>query len=518
MNRTTTRLLTLALCVLAPGCSEPAGVQVEEEPESTAPRQLLLNGDVEGGASTPASWESYTSEPAAYGFEWSSDAASGVRSLSVRAASTAAPGAYWHQSLPISNPSGVMFLLTAMVKVNDVAGRGVSIAVRGDDTSLNNGRAEAFATTQSLQLITGTTGWRRIRVGLTGVPPSVDQLRVFLIHLPGTSGEVLFDDISLEVLEQEASATARQYMEAVLDIMEVNSINRYVIDWRDFRARARSDVAGAETTADVYPAIDRAIERLEDNHSFLRRPPLGTTAPAPLPPPALPAPPARADPGVALLAAGLGYLEVPAFTGLGAEANALATQYHRLIESVDTLGICGWVVDLRGNTGGNMWPMIAGVGPILGEGLVGHFVDPDSVVSPWYYRAGGSWNGSFEISTASNPYTLLTPTPPVAVLTDGLTASSGEATTIAFRGRPDARSFGEPTWGVSTANRGFPLSDGAMLILTVSTMADRTGQLYGLEVVPDETVAGAKTGDPATDAPLRTAMDWLRAHPGCSAP
>jgi hypothetical protein len=31
-------------------------------------------------------------------------------------------------------------------------------------------------------------------------------------------------------------------------------------------------------------------------------------------------------------------------------------------------------VDLRGNGGGNMWPMLAGVGPVLGEGIVGWIV------------------------------------------------------------------------------------------------------------------------------------------------
>jgi carboxyl-terminal processing protease len=179
------------------------------------------------------------------------------------------------------------------------------------------------------------------------------------------------------------------------------------------------------------------------------------------------------------------------------------------------LGVCGWVVDLRGNTGGNMWPMIAGVGPIVGEGILGFFVDPDSVVKTWAYQDGGSLLDGVVLTLASSPYELVAPNPPVAVLTDGRTASSGEATTIAFRGRPDSKSFGGPTWGVSTANRGFTLSDGAMLILTVSTMADRTGRLYGAEVVPDQSVQGEKTGDPATDQPLAAAMEWLREHPVC---
>ncbi len=42
-----------------------------------------------------------------------------------------------------------------------------------------------------------------------------------------------------------------------------------------------------------------------------------------------------------------------------------------------------------------------------------------------------------------------------------------------------------------------------------ATMADRAGEIYGGEVIPDDLVAGTMTGDTATDAALRTAMHWL---------
>jgi C-terminal processing protease CtpA/Prc len=187
-----------------------------------------------------------------------------------------------------------------------------------------------------------------------------------------------------------------------------------------------------------------------------------------------------------------------------------------MIESVDTLGVCGWVVDLRGNLGGNMWPMVAGAGPIVGEGVLGHFIDPDSVVQTWTYVFGGSRLDDQILTRVSDPYRLLEEDPVVAVLTDSLTASSGEATTIAFRGREQTRSFGGATWGVSTANRSFTLSDGAMIFLTVSTMADRTGQLYGSKVVPDQTVEGPRTGDPDTDPALRAGLEWVVQQGACS--
>ncbi|MDH3269747.1 MAG: S41 family peptidase [Gemmatimonadota bacterium] len=294
---------------------------------------------------------------------------------------------------------------------------------------------------------------------------------------------------------------AAAYLEDAVNILQLWSVNRYEIDWPSFRAETIADAGGAMTIEETYPAIEAAIERLGDGHSFFRRPIEGPPAP-------------EGDQPSASRLGEIGYVDVTRFSGGGADADALASEYHRLIEGVDTLGAtCRWVVDVRGNTGGNMWPMVAGVGPILGEDTVGFFIDPDSLTKSWVYAAGEASIDDVVITAASPSYELETPRPYVAVLTDGQTASSGEAVAVAFRGRAGARSFGEPTWGVSTANSAFPLIDGAVIFLTVSTMVDRTGTIYGAELTPDEIVSrGAKTGDPTTDRVLDAAVQWLAAQ------
>ena len=54
----------------------------------------------------------------------------------------------------------------------------------------------------------------------------------------------------------------------------------------------------------------------------------------------------------------------------------LPQQIQDQIKIMDHPYNIGWIVDLRGNGGGNMWPMLAGIGPILGEGIAGYFIDP----------------------------------------------------------------------------------------------------------------------------------------------
>ena len=171
------------------------------------------------------------------------------------------------------------------------------------------------------------------------------------------------------------------------------------------------------------------------------------------------------------------------------------------------------MLDLRENGGGNMYPMLAGIGPLLGDGEAGRFVAPDKPDLIWWYRDGQSGAGDVSpLPPDPNPLRLKISPATVAVLTGPGTTSSGEAVAISFRGRPLARSFGGYTGGFSSANTPFALGDGTMLALTTSLMADRTGQVYGGRIRPDEIIpARMDSDDPTLDA----AQTWLLQQPAC---
>jgi C-terminal processing protease CtpA/Prc len=172
------------------------------------------------------------------------------------------------------------------------------------------------------------------------------------------------------------------------------------------------------------------------------------------------------------------------------------------IRTADRPGLIGWIVDLRGNGGGNMWPMIAGVGPVLGEGIIGWIVYNNREYER-EYRDGGALSLNEAFAQVANPYTLLKPLPRVAVLTDGLVNSAGEAIAVYFKGRPETRSFGTPTCGHHHLLQGFVLSDRSTLSLTTAQHADRTKRLYGGPIAPDETI-----GNP--EQVVERAIAWLR--------
>lgn len=319
------------------------------------------------------------------------------------------------------------------------------------------------------------------------------------------------------------SASAHAYLNSALDVMQAHSFYRKAIDWTTLRANAiaAGEAARAQTPAATYPAIRAALTALGDHHSFFQPPVTASVVSAGAT--TLIAHPADSLDGE-IIGLRYGYLRVPTYApingGTAAQGTAFADTLQALIRTTDAKSPCGWIIDLRHNGGGNMWPMLAGVGPILGEGTnLGAFVDPDGNVTHWYYSGGvsGTMSGATRspaARTSRTAYTLRAANPPVAVLTDSRTASSGEAIAVAFRGRAGARTFGLPTYGVPTANAGHTLSDGGVIWLMSALDMDRGGKQYIDPLPPDEPVSTFAA--PATDdAVVTAAMGWLSAQESC---
>ncbi|WP_116105615.1 S41 family peptidase [Lewinella sp. IMCC34191] len=298
--------------------------------------------------------------------------------------------------------------------------------------------------------------------------------------------------------------TVTAYLDEFFNLVSTRILDREQFDWMVLRARADSLTAGATTTSETYPAL-RQVLREVNPHSFLADPDYsekwksGGDTEGSEPPPEIPQATGR------VISATISYVKIPMVSsGHPPTLRRFADSLQRLIARLDGPETKAWVVDLRGNTGGNCWPMLAGVGPVLGQGTAGYFMNRNgNQATPWKYRKGASIMGrQRQTQVRGRPYQLRHPDPHVAVLTDERTASSGEVLAVSFRGRPRTRTFGTPTAGYSTTNSTIFLSDGAMLQLTVSVYGDRNKQAYGDELIPD-----VVSKDPLTDA-----VQWLEAE------
>ena len=161
--------------------------------------QLLVNTDMEAGATSPNAW--WGLEETVYVNEWTTEeASSGTRSLKISAAQSDDTNfAFWSQTYVGAIPVGKDVVLSIKVKCKNVSGRGISIAIRGDDANSLNSNAEQFSTTQGKINITGDFDWTTYHVRLDGIQSDIKSLTVYFVFLSNTVGTAYFDDASLTV-------------------------------------------------------------------------------------------------------------------------------------------------------------------------------------------------------------------------------------------------------------------------------------------------------------------------------
>lgn len=326
---------------------------------------------------------------------------------------------------------------------------------------------------------------RRVVRWLSGISATLLIVVVILVRSFGPTWGTSLLDRPVFI----GTPSPERYAKTVFDIAERQGIYAGSERFALIRAEAEEAIASADSLADTYPHIDAVLDAAGGKHSTLLIPGLvDQERSAGLLPTVdsdghvvtvtLPATDATWD--------GQEYVD--------AVAPALVGAFRA--------GACGAVIDLRDNTGGDMGPMLAAVSPLLPEGDVLWFSTPlyDTPVT----ITGNSVRGGGTSMTAPVEEKLQAP---VAILTDNMTASSGEATMLAFRGLENSRSFGTPTAGYATANIMFEMPDGARILLTTAHNKARTGEVFGENPIePDVLAVSAE----------RAARDWF-VQQGCGA-
>ena len=179
-------------------------------------------------------------------------------------------------------------------------------------------------------------------------------------------------------------------------------------------------------------------------------------------------------------------ITLPYFAGIQDEANEYI---HAVLDSLPD-HVRGAVIDLRGNTGGNMYPMIA---------AVHRFIQDDDILR---FR-GRDHSYPVTLDIVCRSYAVKQGARidcPVAILTDSLTASSGEAVLICFRGMERARSFGAPTAGYASGNVTITMPDKSLMALTSSCDVARTGEEFCDDPIEPDVL---------TETPFEDALSWL---------
>lgn len=280
--------------------------------------------------------------------------------------------------------------------------------------------------------------------------------------------------------------SAERYGKDALATIGKNGIYSGSDEWKSTYEECLKMIENAESYEDTYPAIKKALSVYGGKHSMLMTKSESQSTSDSYDE-VLPTVSLNGD---------IAVIKLPDFLGTAEAGQKYAKVAEDFIhENRDK--IKGVVLDLRGNTGGDMGPMATAVSSLL----------PDGELMYYHYR---SYDVPVTlkdgvISNAGTGGKSLYPDEklkvPVAILADDMTASSGEALTLCFRGLENVKTFGAPTAGYTSVNMLYSLYDGAQLYLTVAFDKARTGEIFKeTSIEPDV----------ATDSPLEAALEWLR--------
>ena len=298
------------------------------------------------------------------------------------------------------------------------------------------------------------------------------------------------------------SPVAKSYIDEAIALFRKSHINAAKADWSALTAKAYAAANGAKTTSDTYPAIRLIIKELGEKHTVFYDPDEAKAQSTGVSTGAAGAPPLALAEG-AKLANGVGLVKLYGFQGPDEWAKRYVEYGKATIANMQAEGVCRFILDLRQNGGGNMYPMLSALSPLLDDGVLGKFEYADGHMTYWGLKGGQAIETADPIPPAvvKREGSL-----PIAVVLGPRTGSSGEFTAMSFKGRANTRFFGAPTAGYVTANDPMELSDGAMITMTDGWGIDRTGKKYLDVVEPDEPTA---YGGPTMDA----ATEWLLRQP-----
>jgi len=380
-------------------------------------------------------------------------------------------------------------------------------------TSLTHGYAKLFA-----RVVEDDDRIARYEVMGTGRPSGKSEWTTYYIDIITDSstkeiriggsfdgdGEAYFDNFQVTKVPfgEEVNSDASQiFTQHYLKTIGDNALYKDSVDFEAIEKVVRKLTKTVSTTNDCHAILTYAVSKLKDGHSFIM--------------------PAEAvenwqsdDESNQVYASyklidRVGYIRIPQFNSDNKKVTeAFADSLQRVIKYLDKAKVNGWVVDVRNNGGGNCWPMIAGIGPILGDGTYGYFTSRDGKQTAWSYLKGAAKEGDSVITKTNSPYEVKNRKRPIAVLMNGGTASSAEVIAVSFVGLPNARSFGVPSYGATTTNNEYKLADGSLLFLCIGVYVSRDMKKFGGKIYPDQHVDPA--ADNKTDNELQAAIKWIQ--------
>ncbi|QIH34637.1 S41 family peptidase [Sphingobacterium sp. DR205] len=192
------------------------------------------------------------------------------------------------------------------------------------------------------------------------------------------------------------------------------------------------------------------------------------------------------------------------------KVDSLANDIVSHINSINSAQIKAWIIDLRLNTGGNMYPILLGLKEFIGNNILfgGFRNGQDQPTGNWEIKAGKLLIDGNVLERKTALFHPIQTDVPLVILTSCYTASAGEMTALSFIGRNNTFIVGEPTANYTTAVQGFEINDHAGINLSTDYVVDRNLKVYKSNILPDvEVLEGDNLEDLKKDRKIIKALE-----------
>ncbi len=310
-------------------------------------------------------------------------------------------------------------------------------------------------------------------------------------------------------------------VDSLYTFIKSNSVYRNTVDWSPIDTAFRRSLINAQSLKDTMNCFVYVLDKLNDVHTqiFLNNqyygnyPKFEDTTLIWLKP--------LNDKAVSitnriyteLLPNKIAYVRVPSMQVYDKkQINNYAQSLYDSVNKFAFKELKGFIIDLRLNGGGNIYPMLSGLSSFLGDSIIGYETDiQDSITRIWKIKNGNFIIGDYKTTEISTKINSKSQKIPVVVLISPVTKSSGSMTAIAFKKRPKTFFIGESTAdGYTTSNGYFQFAPNLTLNFATHFVADRAKNIYKTMVNPDINVfQGENFENLMSDKKIILALQWL---------
>jgi carboxyl-terminal processing protease len=333
--------------------------------------------------------------------------------------------------------------------------------------------------------------------------------------------------------DQKKISSPRDILDAIVKLAKENSLYTHDVDWNELDREIANQFKDDGSLSSLKAPLTHMMTRLGDFHGFImvnneqyrgtikrkrnvsydyESPEYGKTISA-----IFQKTSKEFNMHPTMLADSIAYFQIPVInniTGVKSETIEYTQKIRNEICKLEKDNPKGYIIDLRGNLGGNFWPMFSGLGELFPNmELGGDTKDGKSFHGKWSLK-----DGNFRINKYSVPNMpalkcqVRIGNRKVAVLIGRYTASSGEAVASGLKGHKNIRLFGEQSAGASTTNGWQPIAEKVFFNPAVAYYMSVDRTLHKDGITPDVLIMEEYNPDhPTVGETIRRAIQWIHA-------